>query len=71
MVNKTGRSGIQKALIKSKWYIVQQINTTTQKAIVTDGKGKDHLVNLRDVDVWLEDVSTNGKSFSATVKKRK
>ena len=43
------RNGVTKALIKSKWFEVLQINTTTRKAIVLDSDGKERLVDLTEI----------------------
>jgi hypothetical protein len=72
MTNKKGRNGVTKALIKSKWYEVLQINNATQKAIVVDPDGKEQLVDLRDITNFLTDVSEiNGKIVSGKVFKKR
>ena len=68
---RRGRKGVTKALIKSKWYEVLQINPATQKAIVLDTDGKERLVDLRDITNFFEDVSNNGANISAIKFKRK
>ena len=68
---RRGRKGVTKALIKSKWYEVIQINTTTRKAIILDTDGKSRLVDLNEITNFLTDVSEGDTTFSATIRRRK
>ena len=54
--------GTTRALIRSQWYLVQHIDTAAQTAVVTDSTGKDQLVNLRDIDIFVDDLASGGKN---------
>ena len=67
---RRSRNGVTKALIKSKWYEVVQINASTQKAIVLDDDGKERLVDLTEITNYLTDVSESNGVVSGKLFKK-
>lgn len=53
-----------KALIKNKWYTVNQLDTA-QKIIKVEDKDGEHLFDLEEVDIVLETVSHDHKTINS------